>query len=145
MPEQHLRVRAPLRLTLALAVLVTALSVPAVAFDGNVCGGDHDGSAECGITIKGLPILVTGDAEASNASKPVDVRVWITLDGYPQVPIWECTGSGTGFARCGDGLPDQTTMVNFPGVVPGIRVVCHVEASHAGWYQCAAGTIPDQG
>ena len=121
----------------AVLVLALAIPLPSEAFDGTGCGGEHRGTADCRFLFKGSPIIYRGDAIADGQAA---VRVWVTVDGYPEVVLLSCEASGEAVATCDDGFPDQTTIQDLPEQVPRIALRCWVEGVAEGQYFCQSGT-----
>jgi hypothetical protein len=134
---------------LALAVLsLVVLAAPATraADSGAGCGrpkatkpwrGDHS----CHFWFRGFPITVMGDA--SGPTGKARVRVWVSTEDAPDVALVECSASdpdGNGFARCSNGLPDETTSFPYPTAAQFLTLRCHVEGASEGTYWCSSGT-----
>ena len=121
------------------ALLLLALGIPSASpgFDGTGCGGEYQETADCRFLFKGTPIIYRGDALADGTAT---VRVWITLDGYPEIELFSCEASGDGLATCDDGFPDQTTVMDLPPQIPRLALRCYVEGISEGQYLCQSGT-----
>lgn len=128
-------------LACALMAAMTVVGGPARAFDGRGCGGLWTKKTTCYLVLKGSPLLVRGDSEATNAS----VHVFVTIDGYPELPpILECSATGSGFASCEKSFPSDTTKENLPDQLAAafVRLDCNVEGAGSGQYYCLAGQEP---
>ena len=123
----------------ALALSVAAIIAPAVTsratdpggFHG--CGGAYTTRADCTFTMRGSPLVFWADSTAAAAS----VHVFIKLDGYPEMPpLFECSATGSGYARCDRGYPDQTTQIVIPNQISTFKLHCYVEGAGSGQYHC---------
>jgi hypothetical protein len=129
-------------LRVAVAVALLAGASPARATDPapNKCGGTYANSnaKSCDFYFKGVSLILYGDSEATNAQ----VRVWITIEGYPQAPLLECQAEAAGSAHCDGGVPDETTHLDLPhqAAQAFVHLRCHVEGRGSGLYQCQAGS-----
>ncbi len=140
--------------TLLVAVtLVATQALPAWAPDGGGgCGTrlDRDGNpilyttaAQCHFVFRGLPIVVTGDAQVLTGD--ATVRVWATimeLEDRGVAPVLvECTATARGFAQCTKGVPDEVTVIENLALGQAY-VSCHVRSTTGarGTYRCISGS-----
>lgn len=117
---------------------------PASATDPapNKCGGrSSTGSPrQCTFFSKGLPLQFHASASTAGTA-----RVWITVDGYPEMNPVNAIGcaAATGKTSCGGGYPDETTVLDYPHQTSSIfvKLRCHFAGSGATWeYACQAGS-----
>jgi len=123
--------------SIVLALALSTASAPAPAFDQPGCGGSWSGSKNCRFLFEGFPITYRGDAIATNTAR---VRVWITVEGYPEVVLFSCEAQAKDLASCSGGFPDETTVLETPQQVPRVRLRCFVEGAREGEYFCGSGT-----
>lgn len=131
------------RAAFAAALILGALLAPqpAVSFDGPGCEGRWTTSRSCTFRFDGLPITVFADSESSGP-----VRVWVTIDGYPQAVLVECSGTGS----CEDDLRTEEPLQGLlGGPIPGqlhgymVRLRCSVQGIGPGDYFCGSGEGQD--
>lgn len=141
------RIAVSVRIMAILTLLVVGgIAAPAPAPDaGSACGKtDPDDpwrrSHICHFWFRGLPIVVQGDAIGKDGA--TQLRVWVSPLEDPTVPLVECTATdtdGSGFARCSNGVPDETSQWPEYGGARAVLLYCNVEGARRGTYLCVSG------
>lgn len=129
------------RLALLVALVTGLVPGPAPAADNRGCGGTYAGGASCVLVIRGAPLTLSGSTTAADAR----VRVWVTLDGWSEVPSpLGCEAAGAGSASCAATIPDDSLIANIPEQFGTVRLRCHVSGTGSGEYRCLTGREPGQ-
>jgi hypothetical protein len=134
----------PRAAVIAAAAIALIAPVRAPAFDQPGCGGSwKPAGASCGFYLGGTPLTIYADSQVTSGA--ATLKAWVTVDGYDQADVMDCTLRATGdpkFATCDNEYSARQLDNNFPGGAPTLRLICHVQGNGVGTYYCSSGHRP---
>lgn len=143
------------RVLVAVVPVIAALLTPvkALAYDGAGCskawnqpnsqgkyvGVVTPGSAKCSFAANGTPIQLSGEASSSSASGTVQIHVWVSPGGSPEVILAECGKTDKGWVGCGEEFTPIVLDARRPQVAPGTSASLQCNVTWTGNREGGAG------